>query len=192
MQLAQEGFPVRQFNKLHQPVRGGGGGGGGRGRIRGYNICAISILTRVTRDWCMHQHPDPMCPQCFILTRVTRDWCIYASVTDPSGLHSALFRARSVLPIHLSANLVSPARPNELRSRKTFGVCRTRMPPCVCIDGPFRPHFARARAKGKRSFRTDRQRLASFRAFGRSISNLQLICPIYWLVRSTRPSSVHA
>ena len=56
----------------------------------------------------------------------------------------ALIRALSVLPTHLSANLVSPARPNELRSRKTFGVCRTRMPPCVCIDGPFRPHFARA------------------------------------------------
>ena len=52
-------------------------------------------------------------------------------------VHSALFRALSVLPTHLSANLVSPARPNEQRSRKTFGVCRTRI--CVCIDGPFRP-----------------------------------------------------
>ena len=96
----------------------------------------------------------------------------------PKWVHSALFWAVSVLPTHLSANLVSPARPNEQRSRKTFGVCRTRMPPCVCIDGPFRPHFARAPAKGKRSFRTDRQRPASFRPFGRSISNLQLICPI--------------
>ena len=40
-----------------------------------------------------------------------------------SGFHH---RARSVRPPHLSANLVSPARPNE-RIRKTFGVCRTRM-----------------------------------------------------------------
>ena len=38
----------------------------------------------------------------------------------PEWVHSALFRARSVLQTHLSANLVSPARPNELRSRKTF------------------------------------------------------------------------
>ena len=43
------------------------------------------------------------------------------------------------------------------------------------------PHFAGARAKGNRSFRTYWQRLASFRTFGRSIScsDLQLICQIY-------------
>ena len=56
------------------------------------------------------------------------------------------------------------------------------MVPRICSDGPFRPHFARARAKGKRSFRTNRQRLASFRLFGRSSSNLQLICLIYRLI----------
>ena len=118
-----------------------------------------------------------------MLTRVARDWYIYASA--PTRVHSASFRARSVLPTHLSTNLVSPARPNELRSRKTFGVCRTRIPPCVCIDGPFRPHFTHARAKGKRSFRTDRQCLASFRAFGAiGVENLrsQLICQISQLI----------
>ena len=109
-------------------------------------------------------------------------WLMHLCISyGPWWVHSALFRARSV-PTHLSTNLVSPARPNELRSRKTFGVCRTRMPPCVCIDGPFHPHFARARAKGKRSFRTDRQRPAFFRPFGRSISNLQRICLIYRLI----------
>ena len=87
------------------------------------------------------------------------------------------FRAQSVLPPHLSANLVSPAHPNELRNRKTFCVTQTRMPPCTCIDGPFRSHFARARATRKRSFRINWQCLAShFRTFGRSISDLQLIC----------------
>ena len=96
----------------------------------------------------------------------------------PWWVHSALIRARSVLPTHLSANLVSPAGPNELRTRKTFGVCRIRMPSCVSIDGPFPsgPHFARTRAKRKRSFRTDRQRLASFRAFGAiGVDNLRCL-----------------
>ena len=72
-----------------------------------------------------------------------------------------------------------PARPNELRSRKTFGSVEHGCPRVSASMGRFAPHFARARAKGKRSFRTDRQRPASFRAFGRSISKLQLICPIY-------------
>ena len=97
-------------------------------------------------------------------------------------VHGALFRARFVLPPHLSANVGSPAHPNELRTRKTFGVCRTRMPQCTCMDRPFRPHFAGARAKGKRSFRTGWQYLASFRTFGRSISDLQLICQISQLI----------
>ena len=72
----------------------------------------------------------------------------------------------------------SPARPNELWTRKTSGTCRTRMPQCTCIDGPFCPNFAGDRAKEKRGFPTDRQRLASCRIFDRSISDLQLICRI--------------
>ena len=82
-----------------------------------------------------------------------------------------LFRARSVLPTHLSAIIGSSARPNELRARKIAGVSRTWMPPCSCIDGPFRRHFTGA--KGKRSFRTVWLHLAPFRtSAGRSqISN---------------------
>ena len=74
--------------------------------------------------------------------------------------------------------------PSELRAHKTFGVTQTRMSLCTCIDGPFRRHFARARAKGKRSFRTDWLHLhvAPFRTFGRSISDLQLICRISRLI----------
>ena len=51
-------------------------------------------------------------------------------------------------------------------------------------------HFTRARAAGKRSFRIDWQCLASFRTFGRSISDLQLICQIYRLICDR--SHVHA
>ena len=49
---------------------------------------------------------------------------------------------------------------------------------------------ARARATGKRSFQIDWQRLASFRTFGWSISNLQLICQIYRLICDR--SHIHA
>ena len=107
----------------------------------------------------------------FILTRVARDECIYASartLVGPQCFNSARF----VLPPHLSTIVGLPARPNELQTRKTFGVCRTLLPQCTCIDGPFRPHFAGARAKGKRSFRTNLQRLASFRTLGAPISDL--------------------
>ena len=59
------------------------------------------------------------------------------------------------------------------RARKTFGVC-LRMPPCACIDGPFRPHFARAQANGSRSFQTDWQHLAPFKTFGAiAVDNLR-------------------
>ena len=47
-------------------------------------------------------------------------------------------------------------------TRKTFGICRTRMPVRICTDGPFRPHFAGARAKGKRS---SQKRLTASRFF---------------------------
>ena len=54
---------------------------------------------------------------------------------------------------------------------------------CTCIDGPFCQHFAGSRAKRKWSFRTDRQRPASFRTFGAPISDIsQLICQISWLI----------
>ena len=82
--------------------------------------------------------------------------------TAPSGSTALYFGLDLSLPPHLSATVGSPAHPNELRTRKTFGVCRTRMPQCTCIDGPFFLHFASARAKGKRSFRTDCQCITFF------------------------------
>ena len=86
-----------------------------------------------------------------ILTRISRQWCIYASAPRPLWVDSALIRARSVLPPHLSANLVLPGPPNEPLTRKTIGICRARLPPCSCINGAFRAmYFARARAKGKK------------------------------------------
>ena len=122
-----------------------------------------------------------------------RTWLIHFARTlvGPQRFISARF----VLPPHSSAivgfTTESPALRNELQTHKTFGVCRTQMPQCTCIDGPFRPPFAGARAKGKRSFRTDRQRPASFRTFGRSISDLQLSCRIIptdlWLKTRTHP-----
>ena len=77
------------------------------------------------------------------------DWCIYASALTlmcPQRFISARF----VPPPHLSAIVGSPAHPNELQTCKIYGVCRTRMPQCTCIDGPFRPHFTGARAKGEK------------------------------------------
>ena len=84
-------------------------------------------------------------------------------------------------PFEREFSFASPSK-RAAESQNFWRLSNTDAPVCVCIDGPFRPHFARARAKGKRSFRTDRQRLASFRPSGRSISNLQLICPIYRLI----------
>ena len=92
--------------------------------------------------------------------------------------------ARFVLPPHLSSIVVLPARPNKPRTRKTFGVCRTQMPQCA--DGPFFPHFASARAKGKRSFRTNWRSLTIFQSFQRDRRRLspisQLICQISQLI----------
>ena len=82
-------------------------------------------------------------------------------------------------PFEREFSFASPSK-RAAESQNFWRLSNTDAP--VCIDGPFRPHFARAPAKGKRSFRTDRQRLASFRFFGRSISNLQRICPIYRLI----------
>ena len=70
----------------------------------------------------------------------------------PYRIHNAIFRARFVLPPHLSAIEVLPARPNEQRTRKAFGICRTRMPLCTCIDGSFFPEFTGTRAQGKEAF----------------------------------------
>ena len=40
---------------------------------------------------------------------------------------------------------------NKLWARKTFSICRTRMPQCTCnTDRPFRWHFAGSQTKGKR------------------------------------------
>ena len=55
--------------------------------------------------------------------------------------------------------------PNEMQTPQTFGVCRTRMPRCTYMGGSFRPHFAGARAKRRKSFRTDLQPLASSKTF---------------------------
>ena len=75
------------------------------------------------------------------------------------------------------------------------------MPQCLCIAGPFFPHFAGARAKGKRSFRSDWQHLASFRAFGAiGINNLRShnwsvrypnwsLIEAKWTLRTTCPAA---
>ena len=82
-------------------------------------------------------------------------WLMHLCISlDPSGSTVLLF-GLVCPPPHLSAIVGLPARQNKLQTSKTFGVCRTLMPQCTCIDGPFCPHFAGARAKGKRSFRTD-------------------------------------
>ena len=106
----------------------------------------------------------------------------------PSGSTALHFRLRPqfVLPPHFRANVGSPARPNELRTRKTFGVCRTQMPQCTCMYGPSCPHFAGTQAKGKRNFRTNWQRLAFFENFRRDRHGpsriSQLICQISRLI----------
>ena len=47
--------------------------------------------------------------------------------------------------------IVNSTRPNELRIRKTFGSCRTRMFLRICTGRPFCLHFTGARARGKGS-----------------------------------------
>ena len=82
-----------------------------------------------------------------ILTRVASDWCIYAS-DGPWWVYSALFRALSFC----SQIVGLPAHPNELRTQKTFGVCRTQMPQCTCIDGPFARTSLALERKRKETF----------------------------------------
>ena len=133
-----------------------------------------------------------------ILTRVTLDWCIYASARTLVGPQR--FILGSICPsTPFEHYRRSPARPNELRTRKTFGVCRTRMSQCTCINGPFFPHFDDA--KEKRSFRTDWQHPASCRAFGAiDFDNLQshnwsVRYPTWFLIEATwalRTSCPHA
>ena len=66
---------------------------------------------------------------------------------------------------HFSAIESSPSPSGAVRAawtRKTFRICRTQIPVRICTDGPFRPHFASAQAKGKRS---SQKRLAESRFF---------------------------
>ena len=47
-------------------------------------------------------------------------------------------------PFECHRRFTSPSK--RAAGSQNFGVTRTRMPPCTCIDGPFRRHFARTRA----------------------------------------------
>ena len=91
----------------------------------------------------------------------------------------------------LSPNRRFASVSKQAANSQTFCVCRTRMPRYTCIDGPLRLHFASARAKGKRSFQTDWQHLASFRTFGRSTSDLPLICRIIRFKQETHETHIH-
>ena len=96
--------------------------------------------------------------------------------------------ARFVLPPHLSAIVGLPARPTELRTRKTFDVCRTRMTQCMCIDGPLRQHVASGWRSSERKKKLSNWLAASsffqsFRCDQRRPSPIsQLICQISQLI----------
>ena len=116
-----------------------------------------------------------------ILTRVSHHWCIYASAPDPLGPWR--FNSGSTCPsTPIESELSFAILSKRAAGSQTFWRLSNTDAPCTCIDGPFRPHFARARVKGKRSFRTDWQHLAPLRTFGRSISDLQMICQISRLI----------
>ena len=88
-------------------------------------------------------------------------------------VHSALLRALSLCRQILG----SPAHRNEMRTHKSFGISRTRMPQCKCMDGPFRPHFAGAWVKGKRSFQNGLATPCFFPNF-RRFQSWQVVCEI--------------
>ena len=67
--------------------------------------------------------------------------------TDPILSGSTTLYFRLCLSFHEIVG--SPAHLNKLRTHKSFSVCQTRMPQCTCMDGPFCPHCAGARAEGK-------------------------------------------
>ena len=108
--------------------------------------------------------------QMSILTRVTRDWCIYASARTLVGPQR--FISGSICPSTPFERYHRFTSPSERAadSQNSWRLSNTDAPVYVYRQAVL-PHFAGARAKGKRSFRTDWQHLASFRAFG-AIDNL--------------------
>ena len=110
----------------------------------------------ISRDRSLQWASIGICPKNVFLTRVSRDWCIYASARTQVGPWR--FISGSVCPSTPFSHQHQFASPSKrAATRKTFGVCRTQMPQCSCIEGLFRPHFAGTWAKGKRSFETDWQ-----------------------------------
>ena len=103
----------------------------------------------------------------------------------PKWVHSALFWARSVLPTHLSANLVSPARPTSSGVAKLLASVEHGCPR-VCMHrwavSPALRWRSSEREKKLSNGPAASSFFDSFRPFCRSISNLQLICPIYRLI----------
>ena len=79
-------------------------------------------------------------------------------------------------------------RAAESVTPQPLGVSRTRIPECMCKKWPFRPHFAGARAKGKRNCKNIWQRLTS-ELSARQSPISHLICqmsPLFWSIFDRR------